>query len=394
MSSTPIRLLCLFLTLLGTSEGVLASAPPRADSTSPDDSNNHEKRWEGFTVYTDQDVFFKPAFDQDYTMGLEFVCQGRWVRDRRLTLPLEWLDRLSGFSGVHDRLQQDEVGPNERVSESRNLGFAAHSVHFGDTAFTPAKAALGQRRPIHDDRPYANILYLKVRRTSAKRDSALVSDLTVGMLGLGVAEWVQTKIHTANGDVLPGGWDNQISAGGEPTLKYRVSPRWRLLGSSRNDSPGQWLDMDLAASLELNVGYYTNVGGGGRFRLGLLRSAWWNFERNAIADVRGPRSLRSIFGGEDAFVQEAYAWASGGGTTWAYNALLQGQFQRSEVELSYDPRSPAPLKRYTGDAQVGFTLRVRPGIFATYAVQWLSPTFGGPKQRMHSWGSIYFGYQK
>ena len=226
----------------------------------------------------------------------------------------------------------------------------------------------------------------------------MVSDLTVGVLGLDISKWVQTEIHEANGDVIPGGWDNQISDGGEPTLKYRVSPRWRLLDIGRRPGAATersfFLDMDLAATVDLSAGYYTNGSAGARLRLGRIRSAWWSFERNAIADVRAPDTFRSVFGGDRPFVQELYGWVSGGGTAWLYNALLQGQFRDSVVTLPFDDDSVAPAKRWTADAQAGLTLRVRPGISFTYAVQWLSPTFGGPKSRTHSWGSIYVGYQK
>jgi hypothetical protein len=359
----------------------------------PDDVTNYERHWEGFSVYLDQDVFFPPAFDQDYTMGVEFVCQGRWVRDRKLIKPVEWLDTLFGLRGVHTRLQTDSLAPNESPPTSPDkLGFAVHSIHSGNSAFAPAKATLGLTEPIYDDRPYASLLYLKVRRTSAKGRQALVSDFTLGVLGLRVSEWVQTQIHKSNGDVLPGGWPNQISDGGELTLKYRASPRWLLVAT--NSPKKHLVDMDLAGSLEGNLGYYTNASAGGRLRIGHVRSPWWAFERNAIADVRGGRSYRSRFGGDRGFLQELYGWASAGGTAWAYNAFLQGQFRHSNVTLSFDEDSVAPIKRFTADAQAGVTLRVRPGIFATYAVQWLSPTFGGPKQRIHSWGSIYFGYQK
>lgn len=371
-----------------------SAQPPAPETYRPDDERNHEARWEGFSIFTDQDVFFPPAFDQDYTMGLEFVCQGRWVRDRKLVAPLAGLDWLSGFGGLHYELQQDRVPAGESPSQRADLlGFASHSVHFGNSGFTPAKATLGLTQPIYDDRPYANLLYLKVRRTSARGNRALVSDLSFGMLGLRLGEWVQTKIHKANGDVLPGGWPNQISDGGEPTLKYRVSPRWKLLGTMPG-KPRRSLDMDLAIALEANAGYYTNVAAGGRFRVGLIRSAWWSFERNAIADVRGPGVFRSRLSPGKPFLEELYGWASGGGTAWLYNVFLQGQFCRSAITLRFDEGSVAPIKRYTGDAQVGATVRIRPGIFVTYAVQWLSSTFGGPKERTHSWGSFYFGYQK
>jgi hypothetical protein len=349
----------------------------------------NESRWEGLNVLADQDVFWAPAFDQDYTMGLEFVFQGGFVRDWRLSAPLEGLDHVFGLGRAHESLWT-EVNRDEP-------SYTAHSASFGNVAFTPTKAQLGETEPIHDDRPYANLFYVKVRRASARGSRALVTDLTLGVLGLRIGEWVQKKIHTWNGDVLPGGWPNQISDGGEPTLKYRVSPRWRLVERfPKDESRAPW-GFDLAASLEANAGYYTNVAWGMTARAGLVRSPWWGLERNAIADVRGGRRSRERkrgTGGGEPFVREAYVWATGGTTAWLYNGLLQGQFRESAVTLSPDPASPAPMRLLTGDAQVGGTLRLRwLGLGLTYGVEWLTPTFGGPKNRVHSWGSIYLSFQ-
>lgn len=350
----------------------------------------HENRWEGFNVLVDQDVFWEPAFDQDYTMGVEFVAQGCFVRLARLTAPLEALDRVFGLGRARARLwEPDAAGA---------LGYDAHSVSFGDTAFTPSKAQLGATQPLLDDRPYANILYFKVRRATARGRRAVVTDLTLGVLGLRIGESVQTRIHEGR-DVIPGGWPNQISDGGEPTLKYRVSPRWRIADWIQEASDRDPWGLDLAASLEANAGYYTNVSWGMAGRAGLIRSPWWAFERNAIADVRGGRqhpgrSQGRTRGSSAPFVSEAFVWASGGATAWAYNALLQGQFRRSRVTLGFDERSPAPLRRLTGDAQIGATVRLRPlGLGITYGVQWLTPTFGGPQDRVHSWGSLYLSFQ-
>jgi hypothetical protein len=340
----------------------------------------NEERWEGFNVLVDQDVLWEPAFDQDYTMGLEFVAQGCFVRNARLSAPLEGLDRLLGLGRAHERLRREDES------------YTAHSVSFGNVAFTPSKAQLGETQPIPDDRPYANLLYVKVRRTSARGGRALVTDLTLGLLGLRVGEWVQTKIHEGR-DVIPGGWPNQISDGGELTLKYRVSPRWRLAHAFPADARrGPW-GFDLAASVEANAGYYTNVAWGVSARAGLIRSPWWAFERNAIADVRVSRA-DTRRRARDPFVREAYVWASGGTTVWLYNGLLEGQFRDSAVTLGFDEKSAAPLRRLTGDAQAGGTLRIRwLGLGITYGVQWLTPTFGGPKNRVHSWGSIYLSFQ-
>ena len=52
-----------------------------------------------------------------------------------------------------------------------------HSVSFGNVAFAPTKAQLGETEPIHDDRPYANLLYVKTRRASARAISRYLPTL-------------------------------------------------------------------------------------------------------------------------------------------------------------------------------------------------------------------------
>lgn len=340
-----------------------------------------ERTWEGLTILVDQDVFWPPAFDQDYTMGIEFVARGCFGRKIVSKSPLQLLDGVFGLVRRQKELSE--------TSSAGDLGHEAHSVSFGNTGFTPSKAQLAETAPLLDDRPYANLMYLKVRRAAAKGDRALVTDFTLGILGLRVGETVQKRIHKGR-DITPGGWPNQISDGGELTAKYRVSPRWLLVNHfpTPADARNPW-GFDLSASVEGNAGYYTNVSWGMSVRAGLVRSHWWAFERHAIADVR-----RSLDGGSVPFVTEAFVWASGGSTAWLYNGLLQGQFRESKAKLSFSSESPAPIRRVTGDAQIGATVRLRPlGLGLTYGVQWLTPTFGGPKNRIHSWGGIYLSFQ-
>ena len=52
---------------------------------------------------------------------------------------------------------------------------------------------------------------------------SIKSGLTIGFLGLGVAESVQRGIHSSLGSQKPEGWRDQISDGGEPTAKYSLS---------------------------------------------------------------------------------------------------------------------------------------------------------------------------
>jgi hypothetical protein len=128
-------------------------------------------------------------------------------------------------------------------------------------------------------------------------------------------------------------------------------------------------------------------------RAGYIDSPFWSAQRHPVAPTlrtAGPRKIR-----------EAYAWLSGGGTLFAYNSLLQGQFATSAVTLPYgasaDPRATR-LRRAVWDYQVGATVRFGAGLGCvlehlglTYQYNRHAPLFTGPHSRQHAWGGIYIG---
>ncbi len=388
----------------------LPSPPP----TVPPPHPYIEPGYTGSMIYVDEDTFLFPTTDKDYTTGFQFAFTGHFAK--ALTPPLRALDWLTQMKRVHDGIC-DEKNPF-----CPNRAYQAHSVITGLTFFTPRKGEPGDpdcevqehgcvlelTRPLHNDRPYASILYLTVSRESAKGKAAWLSEFTLGVIGLGIGAKLQTWFHTGIGnDVAPGGWGNQISNGGELTAKYRVAWR-RLLATGFVGDPGPDPDLatpaieenhlprrwfDLTTDVEANVGYYVNAVGGAKLRVGYIDSPFWSAQRHPVAPTLrtpGPRKIR-----------EAYAWVSAGGTLFAYNALLEGQFKHSEVTLPYgessDPNS-AQRRSAIWDYQFGGTVRFGAGLGSvlkhvglTYQYNRHAALFTGPHSRQHAWGGIYIG---
>ncbi len=311
-----------------------------------------------FALNVEQDSVIPPASDKDYTMGVAFQWSGGWVNR-------SWISR--GFR---------HIDPGGRLHEGFGESFR---FEFGDSAFAPLKVNLGRTDPIADDRPYANLLYASVRRESADKlgvlaDRATVTELVVGVLGLGIGKSVQTAIHKAADDTIPGGWDNQISNGGEPTARYRIAKRWRLPVLKKRQGWG----VDANGGIEGNAGFYTNASAGGRLRFGKIHSQWYSYDRVSAATYRADAKRKTPF--------ELFAFGSGGYTLWFYNELLQGGFRDSAVTLAHGS-GQAPLRRGMWDWQVGGTLRWR---FLNLSLTESHHTalFDGPNSRDHRWRTL------
>ena len=369
-----------------------------------------------FSIYLDEDTFQMHSTDRDYTLGLQLTFSGSWVTERHFEAPLRFFDRIFHVENLH-------AGRLDR-------GIVSHSVSFGDSAFTPAKEVLGHTEPIYDDRPYANIFFGLVSRKTFRYHSAVTSELTAGLLGLRVAQAVQTWIHTHKHppDTIPGGWSHQISNGGEPTLRYRSAFQYlvyppRVVPRSGRASPDhaarlggivddEGLDaferdsetsgvagltlngrrrVDVVSDFEGNLGYYSNLGGGLKLRLALpwthLRSSPFG-DRLAINTTKAVQSPKIDAAAKRPF--EFYIWGGVGGNVWLYNALFEGQFRTSDASVGFSPQPPSrlTLNRLTYDAQVGLTLSASRFTFA-YVYSLHGHLYEGPSPRGHSWGGLY-----
>jgi hypothetical protein len=330
-----------------------------------------------FSVFLDNDSLQLDQLhdeDRNYTMGLAFLWSGRWIEERGLTKPLDAVNSL-----LPDRLFEHE-GPSSSF----------HTLRFGNVAYTPDR--LNTKRPIPNDRPYASLLALDVATQQVYRGEqhALTTEFSFGLLGLSISErfqrWLHKKIQDSPDEppFPPQGWGNQISDGGEPTIRYTVRWQRELLPVNLK----RHVDLQLIA--EANAGYHTNVGTGAAFRAGLIRSPWWQFTIMPIpaaAAVAGDGSGPGCSDpGNGRF--ELYGWTGVMGRAWGYNALLQGQFRDSAVTVPADR-----VERFVYDYAAGLTSGVCIGhhwhrLNVSYSRR--SPEFDGPLRRYHSWGGIYY----
>ncbi len=309
----------------------------------------------GVGIYADQDMFV-PLFnqDRDYTMGVavEFFDQKSgvyWLEDG-----LGWLAHRLGVGRVNEK--------------------STRSFILGSIAYTPDD--IGNPAPIHDDRPYASLLYLGNKRVRADEDAALGVELQVGLLGTPVAREVQRTLHSWYRDIAgsvepvePRGWDHQISNGGEPTARLRLAWAERLVHDT-----GNW---DVATTWDLSLGYQTNASAGLSARWGAIGSPFWTLPFDPIN--RG--NFLPSLSGDEWYVWSAYRLRAVG-----YDVLLQGQFRDSDVTFSADD-----LERFVHEAGVGITWAWRP-MQLTVSINAKTPelkTGVTATHRTHVWGGLY-----
>ena len=355
-----------------------SAEPGSAEAESPEPQS-------GFSIFLENDslVLNGQDADRNYTMGMAVQGYGPWIDRYKLNRPRQWLDTLLRVDELH---AQEPDGP----FVGREL------VEFGISAFTPDD--LRSSEPQYDDRPYASIVYLTSRNQTVSSDarSAMTSELALGVLGLSIADAVQTSIHEKLQDFpgdtpySPNGWHLQISDGGEPTFRYSLAWQDLLVDTGYFDL--QWIR-------QANVGYYTNAAVGAAFRVGVIESPWWAFSSapisesvlalsNARPDEAAPETAESGIVPPPSRRWELYFWAGANARLWLYNAILEGQFRDSVVTV---PSSR--MERLIGEYQLGIT-----GSFAfrntwhsiTYAYASRNTEFDAPEARSHSWGGIYY----
>ncbi len=307
----------------------------------------------GLGIYSDQDLLLPLVNeDRDYTMGLGIEVFEEDDGFYPFETPLKQVGRWFAIRDVDHRVRR--------------------SYLLGSVNYTPDD--LSAEAPLRDDRPYASVLYLANKRVLADRRQAIGVELQVGLLGTYVAREIQRRLHRAwrdaTGDaepVDPRGWGNQISHGGEPTLRLRVAHSRYLAGQ-----PGRW---DLAGTLDLSLGYQTNASAGLALRAGLLGSPFWSLPYDPIN--RG--NFVPAFGDD-----ELYLWGALRGRAVAYDALLQGQFRDSPVTYGGED-----LRRLVLDAGLGVTGSWR-GVQLTVAANLKTAELArGQGDRTHWWGGIY-----
>jgi hypothetical protein len=318
-----------------------AHAPLDAESISidaalPEDYNA------GWTFAFDNDVMSFADRDADYTAGAAVTFAGRRVAEWPITLDgaASWLDPLVPRDGR-------SVQP-------------LHAMQVGLIAFTPED--LDDPAPVRDDRPYASLLFLSNARVFVTDawHPAYETSFTVGILGLDLAGGLQHAVHEGlRAGESPKGWDNQISDGGEPTLRATWA-RQALLGSRYREGGAAG---ELKWRVEGSVGYLTEASVALAGRWGSINTPWWSVAPERADYVSHPAPI--IGGPMRKGVRELYVWAGVKARLRGYNAFLQGQFRDSAVTVPSSAIQPL-----IGEAWLGLTWQVTRACRLSYVARY------------------------
>ena len=315
-----------------------------------------QRRW---SVHVDNDLFSFAHRDRDYTGGVTFGLTGSRAHDHPLS--------LAGVLGAVDRVTHFAEWRGDAALEGEAL-------EIGLLLFTPQNLAASQ--PLHNDRPYANLLYAASSEVALDeaRGAAFQSTLSVGVLSLGLAEALQRSVHSLVGSTEPRGYSHQISDGGEPTFMYSVS-RYRLLAQGSYRGHPYSLRFGAGAS----VGYLTEA------NLEIVARSdtpWWS--SSAVSGdyaghpaIGGPAPAKS---GRPRFQLEAGAKLH----VRLYNAFLEGQFRHSDVVYSAHELEPLLV-----DLWLGATTVFPKGFSVSYTIRHQTEEIArGSGARSFAWGSI------
>ncbi len=321
---------------------------------------NDELYNSGWRLNTDNDLLTGQRTDRDYTGSLALTLSGKRVQQHPVSID-SWrggIDRLLGFS------------PRRKSADLCQF----HSQQYGMTLFTPDD--IDSTGPVYGDRPYASLFFMSNSEFTVlpEKDIAYVSRLTVGFLGLDMAESVQGALHAITGSRLPNGWDNQISAGGEPTamLTYAVQNN---VYSAKNTQ--------FKTEYEANAGFISDVNAGFSWRWGRIHSPWWGF--NPYQSKYVQQSMPVFASNAAGKKNELFLWAGARLNLRIYNAFLQGQFRHSEVTVS-----SGDLQRLVAEYWMGGTMEFSRKYHASIFLRGSSDEFKGPKSRGLAWVGLTF----
>ena len=333
-----------------------------------------EADFSGLHFYVEQDLFlrlFNKRSDQNYTMGFGIKATGSWFRN--VGYPHHLVDQLL-TSAI----------PSVRLTPNNNDEAIFHSLMLVGSAFTPDD--IEKTEPVKGDRPYASLLGLVTSRTwvDGTKQHAVTTELGVGILGLDLAQHIQTKIHELiPGADKPSGWHNQVSDGGELTGLYRVGLRRCITLSC---VAGQKYS-DASVDADISLGYYTNASLGTTVRFGSFYSPYFGFISNPIGAVNKIRNSSAQSNGE------FFVFGAVRGRGVLYNALLQGAIKEFDATLS-----TSEISRFILELELGLHALVPVGVDQSLYVTWVALAGRSPEfytsysSRWHWWGAIHLGF--
>ena len=346
---------CHYTTLAILLLGLGMASPSAADT----------RNLAGWRLILDNDAFAPNDDDIDYTGGVSLAYASASNDKARAKPP-----KISLAPVIHV-IERGLCRVNDPKSHP-----VFYAVEGGSAIFTPDDITSSD--PQQDDRPYASLLYFPTTRQtlSANHRQAVNETFTLGVLGLPLTPELQNGIHKLLDVKIANGWNNQISAGGEPTLRYGIS-RQTQHGQQRSRSG---IDYDFSSALKGNLGYLTDIGWGMSGRIGRITSPWWT--HNPLLEDYAERGNAHV--ARKAGHHQFYLWGGVFARARAYNALLQGQFRNSVVSYSR-----SELNTLIADAWVGLEYVFAGGIRLGYS--WHAQTSEvkhGKGNRNQTWGSV------
>lgn len=334
------------------------------------------------TISVDQDYFLKYAglenlnSDRNYTMGAGLTL-GRGNLDKSFIMkPLQLVNSI--------------MAP--RLSDLRR--YSSYSqVGYANGSFTPDSIeAVGI---ISNDRPYGSVNIIQTIMVCSNLNKPIMHTTTfsVGFLGLGISESFQSWVHQKwfkGKRPKPAGWGHQISSGGEFTALYTHNKTMLLAQWVKNlypDNPKPGLGFSLYQSYGYKLGYYTGLNYEIGLRFGWIDPNFWGssdllgnvnkFKPQIPALRSGIRKSECYFFG---YLRPNYVH---------YNALLNGQFSKSDFAINF-----LDTRHYVTECRVGMVLglNIKDKYYTELRlhVDARSPEFElqGRKPRSHYWAGL------
>ena len=314
----------------------------------------HEGAW---SVAFDNDILVPGGRDQDYTFGVNATRYGENTRGYFLS-PNILRRPIDNFLLINDFYSS---------------GWKNHSVEYGLFGFTPEDISISE--PNRDDRPFASLVYVSSteEQLNERQDEAIITTLTLGILGTSFVGEAQESIHRILDNDLPQGWDNQISDGGEPTFKYSIAKQNLLFSGG---------SFELKRNLQASLGYITEVSSGLSFRTGKFHNSWLSFNPDLTSYGEKSNAVRRSIA-----LSEHYFWAGAAVKIRAHNTFLQGQFRDSSVTYDFDELNHAILESWAG-----YTMNFTNGFNISYYIRGhTTEVKSGGGRRNLVWGGILFG---
>ena len=314
----------------------------------------------GWALYIDNDLLAYRSSDKDYTGGLSLTLAGRRAQEYPISLD-PFLSKLNAWTNFQSRLK-----PSNQLF---------HSIEVGFTVFTPDEISDVNNQS--NDRPYASLLYLSNTQESLDMtsNSAWISSVSLGVIGSKLVSEIQTELHKALGSDTPVGWDNQISNGGELTLKYSLAKQSLQSFNYDNDQK-----VEITGTTQLSLGYITQLSVGMSGRYGQFATPWYTF-RPQLSDYSEKSSSHLS---QTVPTDEFYFWSGFNVHLRAYNAFLQGQFKDSPITYS-----ASEIRNVVAEGWIGLTKQFSSGWRLSYLIRGqTSEVKVGKADRSIFWGGL------